>query len=353
MGFSKSKQSKRDVAIGLDLGTSQVKAVVLRAVGNTLQIAEFAVMPFTAVVGKAGDEQKFAEELQQVMGKLSVADRNVSVTISCPSAIICMADIPRMPVVEARSAFRMQVNSMRYLRRDLSNYHLDVAELENSPAGEKAKKSATMRILVGAAGREEVRWYRAALLAAKIRPDVMELASVSITNAFQLTHKELCEKENILLVDVGSRTTAINFLRYGQPWLTRIMHFGGAQISEYLAQVLSLDAVAAEEEKVKMSETVQPLVRAAMQPLAKEVRASVDFFERQQECQVGHAFACGGSACGRGVLDSLGVDVGMKIEKWDPIQGFDTSPLSAQAAQLEKVGPSLAAAIGAAAVRLE
>jgi Tfp pilus assembly PilM family ATPase len=151
---------------------------------------------------------------------------------------------------------------------------------------------------------------------------------------------------------MGARSTSINFLRHGQPQMTRIMHFGGAQVSEYLAQALTLQATIAEEEKIKMSEPVQPLVKTAILPLARELRSSIDFFEHQQECHVSKAFACGGSACDPKMLDFLSEKVGLRIESWNPVQSFQTSHFDGEGPKLLAIAPSLAAAVGAAATRV-
>jgi type IV pilus assembly protein PilM len=350
MRFSRHKQSKRDVSLGLDLGTSQIKVAVLRRNGNATELTEYVVVQSAVSIGKPGAEQQYAAQLQQVMSQLKTQERRANVTISCDSAIVSETEFPRMPLNEVKNALKL--NSARFLRRDFSNYYLDAVELTESAPESKGKKSANMKLLVGGASKGEVVWYRDALLAAKIRPEAMELAAVSVINGFQFTNAEICEKEVVLLVDIGARSTSINFLRRGQPLMTRIMHFGGVQISEYLAQALTIQANVAEEEKLKMSETVQPLVQTAILPLARELRSSIDFVERQQECHVARAFACGGSACGAGVLDFLSEEVGLRIECWNPVQGFETSHFNGEGPRLTALAPSLAAAVGAAAAKM-
>ena len=346
----RNKQSKRNGAVGLDIGRSRIKAASLQRQGDKLQLAQYLVVPSAVPVGKAGAEQQFGQELQQVMSRLNASERHASVAISCNSAIVCEAEFPRMPLEEAKNALKL--NSSRYLRRDFTNYYLDAVEVAEVAQDSKAKKSGTMKLLVGGANKDEVRWYRDALLAAKIRPEAIELAAVSVINAFQISHREDCEKDVVLLVDIGAHSTSINFLRGGQPRMTRIMHFGGAQISEYVGQMLTLDSAAAEEEKLKMSEPVQSLVKTALLPLAREMRSSIDFFERQQECHVNKAFAGGGSACGKSILNFLSEEVGLRIECWNPVVALDISHFNGEMPELEIVAPSLAAAIGVAATRV-
>lgn len=350
MFATRHRQKKRSLAIGLDLGTSQIKAVVLRRDGEALHLAEFAVVPSQTPKGKTGAEPQFATELQQLVSRLHHQDRQLSVVVNCNSTMVSEVELPRMPLAEVCGALKL--NGTRFLRRDVSQYYLDAIELAPAAPDAKAKKSAMMRVLVGGALKEEVAWYRTALALAKIKPAVMELAAVAVINAFLLSQAEICEKETVLLIDVGANQSSIVFLRQGVPLLTRIMHFGGAQISEYLAQVLSLDAGAAEEEKIKMSDPVQALVKTAILPLAKEVRSSIDFSERQQDCHVTRAFACGGTACAPAMLQFLSEYVGLAIEQWNPLQHLDLSQVNGPAAELPKLAPSLAAAIGAAGGRL-
>jgi Tfp pilus assembly PilM family ATPase len=144
----------------------------------------------------------------------------------------------------------------------------------------------------------------------------------------------------------------MNFLRQGLPLFTRIMRFGGQQVTEHISQTLTIGLAPAEEEKIKMTETVQPLVRTAISPLARELRSSIDFFERQYECQVSRAFGCGGSANSAKMLEILGQELGMHIEGWNPVQHLGTTRFSGDAAHLAAKAPSLAAVVGAAVARL-
>lgn len=255
-----------------------------------------------------------------------------------------------MPMDEVKNALKL--NSARYLRRDFSNYYLDVVELIDGTDDVKKKKTPKMNVLVGGASREEVKWYRDALAAAKIRPETMELAAVSVVNAFQISHPEICAKHAVLLVDIGAQSTSMNFLCKGLPVMTRIMQFGGLQLSEFVAQMLTLSPAEAEEEKIKMSDPVQPLVKMALGSLAKEVRSSIDFFERQHECHIGAVFACGGSTRSPQIIEFLSEQAGVPIGIWDPFESFDVSHFNGDRPTLTALAPNLAAAIGAAAPRV-
>ena len=352
MIFSRNKPRKRNCVVGLDLGSRQIKAVVLAREDSTLKLAHYAVTSSTAGPSTTGSAEQLGSELHNLMTQLGISERTARVAVSCPSATICEAEFPRMPLDEVRSALRLPINCTRYLRRDLSGFCLDAIELSDAAGDNQNKKSQTMRLLVAAADREEIQWYRTALDAAKIRPETMELSALTVVNAFQVGNQELCEKEVVLLLDVGAHSTSTSILRQGRPAMTRVMQFGGNQISEFIGSILTLQPSAAEEEKIKMSDAVQPLVRQALSPLAREVRSSIDFFERQQECHISRAFACGGSACSVNVLEFLSEEVGFHIESWNPVQFLSTDHFNGELPKLTGLAPTLAAAIGTAAPQL-
>lgn len=373
MLFRRNKKRKLETVLGIDLGASQIKAAVVRYQREKLELLEYAVHPLAASPAKAYRGPEFAAELLKMVDGLKTTERHAYVTISCSSAMVCQAEFPPVPLDEIKTALKL--NSSGYLRRDFSSYYLDAFELKKgteeakskgkgkgkspdkpqepatSKDAAKPKDAAKTTVLVGGAIKEEVDACRDALVAAKIRPQVIELAAVSVINAFQASHREV-QDEVIVLVDVGARMTSINFLLGGLPLITRIMHFGGAQISEYIGQILMLKPQEAEEEKRKMSPPVQELVKTAISPLAREIRSSIDFFERQNDLHVRRICACGGSACSPQVLTILGEAVGMQVDCWNPVDGLDISQFNGATQRVHAIGPCLAAAVGVAAGRL-
>jgi type IV pilus assembly protein PilM len=300
-------------------------------------------------LSKVGSAEKLGEDLRKALDQLGIGECAARVTISCSSATICEAEVPRMPIGEVRAAFKLPANSMRYLRRDVSGFCLDAVELVDPAKEEAGKKSPMMRVLIAAAPREDVLWCRDALAGAKIKAETLELAAISVVNAFELNRPNGEQRDACVLVDVGAQSTSINCVRSGRLLMSRLMQFGGNQISEMVAAMLTLQPAEAEEEKIKMSDSVQPLVRQAISPLAREIRSSIDFFERQQECHISQAFACGGTACSPKILEFLSEEVGFQIEPWNPLSSLDISHFNGDGALLTSVGPSLAGAIGAAA----
>ena len=346
----RSKKTNRDWAVALDFGTSQVRGVFIRRVDGATQLEAFDARPLKSTAGQADSVAAAAAEVAKLFNGWRVPERSAFAVINPPGTVVCQVELPPMPLSEARTA--LQLNSVRYLHRDLSNYYLDLAEQTGPSDQPRPAKNAKLQLLVGAATHEDVRWYRNVLLAAKVRPAAIELSTLTVVNGLLATEPELCQNEVVLLLDLGARTTSMNFLRRGQLLFTHVMYFGSQQITEQLAHKLGLELPAAEIERLKMSEPVQALVQTAISPLARELRSSIDFFDQQHDCRVTRALACGGVAGSTKVLEILGREAGVNIEPWNCLQRLDTTKTQGDRDQLAAIAPELAAAVGAALARL-
>src|SRR5271154_591748 len=137
MFFQRNKRHKREVALGIDLGASQIKAVVVRRQKDKLELVEYAVRSLPPGPAKAYKGPEFAAELQQLVDGLKTSERHAFVTLSCSSAMVCQAEFPPVPLAEIKSALKL--NSAGYLRRDFSAYYLDAFELKKGTEEPKGK----------------------------------------------------------------------------------------------------------------------------------------------------------------------------------------------------------------------
>ena len=104
------------MALGIDLGASQIKAAVVRYHRDKLELVEYAVQSVTASAAKPYRGPEFATELQKLVDSLKTSERHAYVTISCSSAMVCQAEFPPVPLDEIKTALKL--NSAGYLRRD-------------------------------------------------------------------------------------------------------------------------------------------------------------------------------------------------------------------------------------------
>ena len=93
---------------------------------------------------------------------------------------------------------------------------------------------------------------------------------------------------------------------------------------------------------------MQPALQATLTPLGRELRASIDFFEHQQDQTVSQVFVSGGSARSAVIVEALHAEMMVECKAWNPASFLQMELPPEQAAEVEQVGPQLAVALGAA-----
>ena len=345
MFFRRDKKVKRDWAVGLDFGMSQVRGVLIRRKDTALKLEAFDVRPLNTTVGQAGTIPAAAATVAQLFNGWNTVGRCAFVAINPPGAIISQTELPPMPLTDARAALRLN-------QRNLSNCYFDLVEHGVTADKLPNAKNTKMHLLVGAATREEVLWYRDVMRAAKVQPLTIELSTLTIVNGLLVSEPEICQNETVLLLDLRANTTAMIFLRHSQLLFTYVMYSGSRQITEHLALKMNLDFAAADE--LRKSAPVEEYLQLAIAPLARELCATIDFFDRQHDCRVSRVLACGGTDGLTKTLELLGKATGIHIEVWNCLQHLDpTLTQGGDRAQLPPLAPELAAAVGAALARLK
>jgi Tfp pilus assembly PilM family ATPase len=85
-----------------------------------------------------------------------------------------------------------------------------------------------------------------------------------------------------------------------------------------------------------------------MLPLGRELRASIDFFEHQQDKAVSQVFISGGSARSEFLVQLLQTELMAECKPWNPLSFIELALPPQQAAEVDHVAPQLAVAVGAA-----
>ena len=112
-------------------------------------------------------------------------------------------------------------------------------------------------------------------------------------------------KDVIALVDIGFKSSTISILINGELCLSRVVSLGSDKLTTGLAEAMGVSYGEAEGIKVGLPEEVQGAMQGLIMPLGRELRASIDFFEHQQDKSVSQIFVSGGSARSQFIVESL------------------------------------------------
>jgi len=342
--------------MAVDLGSRTTKAVLLERRGEVLALTRYALLD-APIYEKKMSPEMLADHLRQVSEALGNTTKSLTLTVGLDDVIVRQVELPQIPMGEMRLVLKN--NAKGYLQQDLPNHIFDCYVFPpKAPAGSKtgeAPKSAgipKLKVLVAAAKQQLVEDLQTAAKNAGLTLDCLAPGLVSPVNAFELSMVKEFADETVALVDIGFKHSSICVLDHGELALTRMVNIGGDKLTAGLAEAMNISYAEAEGIKVGMAPEVQSSLEPQVSPLGRELRASLDFFEHQQDRPVTQIFVSGGSARSEMILQMLHTEMLADCKTWNPTGFLQMALPGQQAVEIEHLGSQLAVAVGAALVTL-
>jgi type IV pilus assembly protein PilM len=267
-------------------------------------------------------------------------------------SIVRHAELPQMPVGDMRQVLKN--NSKNYLQQDLPGHVFDCYIIPPRATPKLAEKpkvgsgSPKSRVLVAGAKKQLVDDMQNAVKSTGFTAENIVPGLIGPVNAFEMAMPEIFSREVIALVDVGFKNTTICVLQEGELVLSRVVNIGGDRLTNGLAESLGISYAEAEGIKVGMPTEVQANLESLVLPLGRELRASIDFFEHQQDKAVSQVFISGGSARSDFIVQTLQTELMVECKPWNPVSFLEVALPPQQAAEIDHIAPQLAVAVGAA-----
>ncbi len=348
--FLNGQSKKRDQIIAIDLGGRATKAIHVQRKGSSYVLLRYCVMD-APIFEKNVSVDLLAEHLKAVCQSLEAKTKYVSIAIGVNDSIVRHAELPQIPIEDMRQILKN--NTKNYLQQDLPGHTFDCYFITTRSVGEGVKINATaqkLKVLVGGAKKQLTDDIQSAVKHAGYIPDQIVPGLVGPVNAFELAMPEIFNSDPVALVDIGYKSSSISLLLKGELILSRVVNIGGDKLTGGLAESMGISYAEAEGIKVGMPAEVQANLEPLLLPLGRELRASVDFFEHQQDRTVSQIFISGGSARSEFIVKSLETELLATCKAWNPAATLQMALPPAQIAEIEHVAPQLAVAVGTAAV---
>ncbi|MBL8862690.1 MAG: type IV pilus assembly protein PilM [Planctomycetes bacterium] len=337
--------------VGLDLGSSVVKAVELSLEGPEPVVTGFA----RAEIPPGGSASDAVAACFQA-GKFK--SKKVVTSVAGQSVVVRYVTMPKMSEGELRQAIRFETD--KYLPFELDEVQLDLMPLKRTPAsGEAAKgKDGEQQAVLLAACKSRAIDERIQLVQGQgLSPVAIDVDVFALANAWELcglpadevTEGEI--KTAIALVDVGATRTSINVIVGGETCFSREINIGGADMTQAVARAMSIENFEAEAIK-RASEAHELEVNTAIQPvledLVGELTLSLDYVEHHEGVQVEEILLSGGGVLAPGAAQHIEQSTGRKARTWNPLEGLRVDASRVDVEELETWAPTLVVAVGLA-----
>ena len=343
-------RKKRDQMMVVDLGDRTTKAVLLERRGEIFALTRFAVLD-TPIYEKRISNEMLADHLQSVTKALESETKLLTLAVGLDDTVVRQVELPQIPVDEMRMVLKN--NTKGYLQQDMPNHVFDCFVFPPKPQGKSADAPKTasipkLKVLVAGAKQQLINDLQMAIKDAGLIPDHIVPGIIGPVNAFELALPEVFANESVAVVDIGFKHSSVCVVDRGELVLSRMVNIGGDRLTAGLAEAMEITYAEAEGIKVGMAPEVQAALEAQVQPLGRELRASLDFFEHQYDRPVSQTYVTGGSARSEMILQMLHTELIVDCKMLNPTTSLQLALPGQQAVEIEQIGPQLGVAIGAA-----
>src|SRR5881296_140722 len=214
--FGLRKSSK--AVVGLDIGSSAVKAVELKPSGKGFKVTAFAIEPVppdSIVDGAIIDGTAVADAIRRLFENKAFKTKEVAASLSGNAVIVKKINLPVMS--ESELAESIYWEAEQYIPFDIQDVNLDYQILN---AGTGAESAGTMDVLLVAAKKEKIADYTGVISQAGRIPIVVDVDVFALQNAYEVNYG-LDPQTVVVLLNAGASAININILTGDQSLFTR------------------------------------------------------------------------------------------------------------------------------------
>jgi len=341
-GIGKSKS-----LVGLDIGSSSVKAVELKQTKQGFELVSFGLEPLaqdTVVDGAIMDAPSVAEKISAIFDTQGIKSKDVATSVSGHSVIV--KRVPMQLMTEEELFDHIQSEASQHIPFDIADVNLSYQLLDTT--------DNQMDVLLVAVKKDKILNHTNVLAQSGKTPIVVDIDAFALQNCFEMNY-EPDPGQVVALLNIGASVMNINIVRGWTPLFTRDVSVGGNQYTDALQKELDLSYDDAERLKMGgtrpgvTDEQRGQILRSVSDILILEIQKTFDFFRATASGEnIRRIYVAGGTARVPGLLDLLREEFAMPVEELYPFRKIVINPGRHDESQLRELAPRLAIAVGLA-----
>jgi type IV pilus assembly protein PilM len=353
--------------VGLDIGSSMVKLVVLKPVGKGYQLVNYAIHQVSEEAVEEIDldlkESVLTNAVKKIFKEAKVSSNRVVTAVSGDAVIVRYVKLPYMTADELKNVISYEAEQHIPLPIDqvVIDFHI-LGEIEE----ENQKK---LEVLLVAAKDEMIEDHIALLKNAKLKSTVIDVDSFAMENAYEANYG-VEQGETVALINIGAKITTINVIEDGVSHLTRDFSVAGNHFTKEIQREFNLSFAQAEELKrqqgavviesdeimltrmpdkddrsMRISEAVTPVLNKML----SEFRRSFDFYENSiKKRPISKVMLSGGGARLKNIDKFFSDKLGLTTEIANPFKNIEIGSKHIEEEILRENAPMLMVGVGLA-----
>ncbi len=325
--------------LGIDIGTSSIKAVQLRKEANEYKLETYGVVN---VSYQASQNTEFdvlsetAEILKKLLEKIEATTKKVTASLPNNIVFVSVLDMPAMTERELKNAVEWEAR--RYVPLPIEEVTLSWSVLQEPVVGNQIK------VLLTAVPTSVVDNYLKMFKMAGLVPEALEIEALALIRSLVGV-----KTESLIIIDIGGRNTSLNLVDKGLLRVSRNLPVGGETVTNVIAKSLRVNSTRAEQFKrdLGLSANAKPVPEAiiqVMEIIKKEVAQLIKIYESNSGVVQQILFTGSGSRF-PGLMEYFS-DLETKVSLGDSLKFISYDKVIKS--ELTAIGPGLSVAMGLA-----
>jgi type IV pilus assembly protein PilM len=336
--------------VGLDIGSSSVKAVELNKKGSNLHLVSLGyenLPPDTVVDGQIMELNNVSNVISSIFNEHQIKTTRVAAGVSGHSVIVKNIVLPQMSREELQESFSWHAEE--HIPFDIADVNLDYQVTGNS--------SDALHVLMAACKSDKIANVRQAIQLSGKQPVIIDVDAFALQNCYELNYQPK-PGDVVALLNIGASTMNINILNGTRSVFARDASVGGSQYTSLLQKELGLTFEQAEAVKRghplpegAESRPIQPIIETVSDILALEVRKTMDFYRATAEegdAAIKRILVSGGGSKLPGLTQYLAKRFEMPVDVFDPFRHIQVDARKFDPEYMREVVPEMAIAVGLA-----
>ena len=338
--------------VGLDIGSSSVKAIELRAKGSSYELLSLGyaeLQPDTIVDGQIIDLNHVGDSIKHIFAEQKVRNQRVATSVAGHSVIAKKLTLPLMSEEELEAQVHWEAE--QHIPFALSEVNLYHEILEFLPDGQH------MDVLLVACKRDKLAQFSQVISHCGKEPMIIDVDAFALQNCYVANYQPPAES-TVALLDIGAAVMTINVLRGASSIFTRDVSVGGNHYTDVLQREMNLTFEEAESLKRGATlangispEDAKPLIHSVSEVLGMEIQKTLDYFRSSVGPDADHIdrmLLSGGGAKVLGLDAYLSNRFGIPVERFDAFRNVRVDGRKFDKDFLQEISPNMAVAVGLA-----
>ncbi len=344
-------KKNRKTLVGLDIGSSSVKAVELQGKPGSYGLVSLAVeelQPDAIVDGQIMELNDVSAAISSIFATHNIRTERVAAGVGGSNVIVKNIVVPQMSEAELEES--IEWHAEEHIPFDIADVSLDYQVVGSSPDA--------LQVLMAACKRDRVANLKQAIQLAGKQPVVIDVDAFALQNCYEVNYEPQAG-EVVALLNIGASTTNINILQGVQSVFTRDVSVGGNQYTVVLQKEFGLTFEQAEVVKRTgllpegtMHREIDPVMEPVSEMLALEIGKTFDFYRATADegvnASVGKVLISGGGSKVTGLAAFLAERFEIAVEMLDPFRRIKVDARKFDPDFIRDFVPEMAVAVGLA-----